>query len=239
MKANAKLYFVKARLAAPLAALSRTESNVTGLEDKLALRQLVDDWIIFSDGGDWENFRRVWHDDGRMMATWTQGTADEFVAMRKASFEKGATSIIHFNGAHSSDIRGDRATSQTKMEILQRAPIEGVLCDVTCLGRFCDFFERRAGKWGFVHRQPIYEKDWVIPCNPTEAPVMDKALLESFPPGYRNLAYLQTKLGFNVKRDMPGLRGPEVEALYAGMKAWLDGAAGHPIDLVVKAGLVH
>jgi hypothetical protein len=201
------------------------------LLDRLTIRQLVDDWAVYSDGGDWERFRQVWHDDGRMMATWTQGTADEFVAMRKMSFDKGATTILHFHGGHTSDIAGDRATSQTKMQILQRAPVEGVMCDVTCTGRFCDFFERRAGKWGFVHRQPIYEKDWITPCDPAEAPKMDAELLASFPVGYRNLAYLQTRLGFNVRKTMPGLKGPEVEALYAAMKAWLAGAKQHPIEL--------
>ena len=49
------------------------------------------------------------------------------------------------------------------------------------------------------------------------------ALLESFPVGYRHLAYLQTGLGFEVKRDMPGLTGPEVDALYASGKRWLSG----------------
>jgi hypothetical protein len=209
------------------------------LLDRLTIRQLVDDWIIYSDGGDWERFRKVWHDDGRMMATWTQGTADEFVAMRKMSFEKGATSILHFHGGHSSDVAGDRATSQTKMQILQRAEVEGVMCDVTCNGRFYDFFERRAGRWGFVHRQPIYEKDWITPCDPANPPRMDPELLASFPAGYRNLAYLQTKLGFNVKKDMPGLKGPEVDALYAAGKAWLGGAKDHPIKLCASGGLSH
>ena len=41
--------------------------------------------------------------------------------------------------------------------------------------------------------------------------------------GYRHLAYLQAGLGYDVKRDMPGLKGPEVEALYAHGKAWLEG----------------
>lgn len=205
------------------------------LIDRLAIRQLADDWIVYSDGGDWDRFRKVWHDDGRMIATWTHGTADEFVAMRKKSFEAGRTSIIHFNGAHTSDVRGDRAIAQTKMQILQRAPVEGVLCDVTCLGRFFDFLERRDGRWGFVHRQPIYEKDWLVPCRPGEAPQLDAELLESFPVGYRNLAYLQTKLGFNVRKTMPGLKGPEVEALYATGRSWLAGAAGHPGDLYAAA----
>ena len=106
-----------------------------------------------------------------------------------------------------------------------------VLVDVVCTGRFYDFLEKRDGRWGFVHRQPIYEKDWITPCNPGETPQMDKALLESFPMGYRNLAYLQTKQGFKVKPNMPGLKGPDVEALYRAGKAWLAGATEHPKDI--------
>ena len=36
------------------------------------------------------------------------------------------------------------------------------------------------------------------------------ALLDRFPEGYRHLAYLQTQIGYKVKPDMPGLKGPEV-----------------------------
>ena len=45
---------------------------------------------------------------------------------------------------------------------------------------------------------------------------------EQFPEGYRHLAYLQTRIGYNVKKDMPGLKGPAVEALYArgGKSGW-------------------
>jgi hypothetical protein len=46
-----------------------------------------------------------------------------------------------------------------------------------------------------------------------------------FPEGYRYLAYLQARLGYDVKRDMPGLTGAEVERLYADGAAWLAGRA--------------
>jgi hypothetical protein len=55
--------------------------------------------------------------------------------------------------------------------------------------------------------------------------VLDAKLLAEFPEGYRHLAYLQTKNGFTVKRDMPQLKGPAVEKLYADGKAWLEGKA--------------
>lgn len=57
----------------------------------------------------------------------------------------------------------------------------------------------------------------------TAGAVLDHALLEQFPPGYRHLAYLQTRIGYTVTPDMPGLNGSEVEALYVRGAAWLEG----------------
>src|SRR6188474_222521 len=82
--------------------------------ERLAIRALVENWVVWRDAGDWERFRTVWHDDGRMMATWFQGTADEFIAVSRAGFDKGV-SILHFLGGHSADIAGSRAIAQTKM----------------------------------------------------------------------------------------------------------------------------
>jgi hypothetical protein len=99
------------------------------------------------------------------------------------------------------------------------------MVDVVCTGRFFDFFEKRNDRWGVVLRQPIYEKDRMDAIDPDPAnPLkLDPAILQQFPEGYRHLAYLQTKIGYNVKKDMPGLKGPEVEALYARGKTWLAG----------------
>ena len=114
--------------------------------------------------------------------------------------------------------------AQTKMEIHQRAMVEGVLCDCVCMGRFYDMFEKREGRWGLVLRQPIYEKDRLEPVDASEKLNLDKEALARFPAGYRHLAYLQTKIGLNVRMDLPQTRGDAVEALYAQGKAWLDGA---------------
>ena len=200
------------------------EASDTATLDRLAIRDLVENWAVWRDAGDWERFRTVWFDDGRMMATWTQGTADEFIAMSKAGWERGVN-ILHFLGGQSIDVVGPRAISQTKMTISQRAVVEEVEVDVVCTGRFYDFLERREGRWGFVLRQPIYEKDRMDPVDPSASLVLDRGLLSSFPVGYRHLAYLQTRIGYDVKRDMPGLQGPEVEALYRSGAAWLDGDA--------------
>jgi hypothetical protein len=191
--------------------------------DKLAIRELVDNWIVWRDAGDWDRFRTVWHDDGRMMATWFQGTADEFIDVSRQGRARGV-SILHFQGGTSIDLVSDRAIAQTKMTISQRALVHDVLCDVVCTGRFYDFIEKRQGRWGLVLRQPIYEKDRIDPVDPAATLRLDRELLEQFPPGYRHLAYLQTGIGYKVKPDMPGLSGAVVEALYARGRGWLAGA---------------
>ena len=190
------------------------------IEDKLTLRELIDNWVIWRDAGLWDKFRTVWHDDGRMMATWTQGLADEFIEMNKQGWERGV-SILHFLGAFSCEIAGNRAVTQTKMTISQRGKVHKVLVDVVCTGRFYDFFEKRNGKWGMCLRQPIYEKDRMDRIDPNVPLDLDQEILSKFPTGYQHLAYLQSQVGYPVKSDMPGLKGPEVEALYRTGENWL------------------
>jgi len=192
--------------------------------DRAEIRELVENWVVWRDAGDWERFRTVWADDGRMMATWTQGTADEFIARSREGWERGVK-ILHFLGGQSVDVAGDRAISQVKMTITQRAVLDDAEVDVVCTGRFYDFLEKRDGRWQLVLRQPIYEQDRMTPVDPGRRVELDEGLLGEFPEGYRHLAYLQTRIGFDVKRDMPGLRGPAVEALYESGAAWLRGEA--------------
>jgi len=196
--------------------------------DTLLIRQLVENWVLWRDAGDWDRFATVWHDDGWMTATWFQGPASAFIEVSREGFNRGV-SILHFLGGSTCDIAGSRAVAQTKMTINQRATVDGVLVDVVCTGRFYDFLEKRAGssgesRWGIVRRQPIYEKDRLDPVDPAARLTLDPTLLASFPEGYRHLAYLQSKNGFTIKPDLPGLRGAVVETLYGEGKAWLEGA---------------
>lgn len=202
----------------------------TETAEKLAIRELIENWVLWRDAGDWERFRTVWHEDGWMNATWFQGPAGQFIRVSREGWERGVN-ILHFLGGSSIDLGADsdgkpgarRAFSQTKMMILQRAKVHDMVCDVTCTGRFCDFLEKRGGRWGIVLRQPIYEKDRMDPVDPAAKLNLDATILQRFPEGYRHLAYVQQSAGYKVKPDMPGLKGPEVEALYARGKRWLAG----------------
>jgi hypothetical protein len=196
--------------------------SVSEVDDRRAIRDLIENWAVWRDALMWNRFRTVWHDDGCMMATWFQGTADEFIKVSQEGYERGVR-ILHFLGGSSVDIAGTRAVAQTKMTISQRASVDRVVCDVVCTGRFYDFLEKRNDRWGLVLRQPIYEKDRLDPVDPAARLELDAGLLARFPEGYRHLAYLQTRIGYNVKADMPGLDGPEVVALYRRGEDWLGG----------------
>ncbi len=206
-------------------------------DDRQSIREVIENWVLWRDAGDWERFATVWHDDGWMTATWFQGPARDFIAVSRQGFERGVN-ILHFQGAHTADVAGSRAVAQTKMQIHQRAPVDGVLVDVVVTGRFYDFLEKRQrpstapeASWGIVRRQPIYEKDRMDPVDPAASLSLDPERLARFPEGYRHLAYLQSSVGFKVKDNLPGLKGPVVEKLYAEGRAWLDGSAtpGEPL----------
>jgi hypothetical protein len=200
------------------------DSDQSTLMDRLAIRELIENWVVWRDAGDWERFATVWHDDGVMMATWFQGPAAEFIRVTKEGWARGV-SILHFLGGSSIEVAGDRAVAQTKMTISQRGEVHGVACDVVCTGRFYDFLERRQRRWGLVLRQPIYEKDRIDPVDPAVRLALDADQLAALPRGYRHLAYIQLQIGYTVKRDMPQLTGPEVERLYERGRSWLAGGS--------------
>ena len=120
------------------------------LADRLAIRDVVETWANARDSRDWEAFRACWHEDGYMMATWFQGPKEDFIRVSQEGAARGVN-ILHFTGGVRITLAGTRAIAQTRMTIMQRGPVDGVLCDVACTGRFYDFFEKR-GVGGVVPR---------------------------------------------------------------------------------------
>ena len=191
-------------------------------DEKAAIREVIENWALWRDAGDWDRFATVWHDDGWMTATWFQGPARKFIEVSREGFEKGV-SILHFLGGFTCEVAGHRAIAQTKMTINQRATVDGVLVDVVCTGRFYDFLEKR-GRLG--HRAAAADlREGSNGSGGSAAQLtLDAAHARAFPEGYRHLAYLQSKNGFTIKGNLPGLRGAAVETLYAEGAAWLNGS---------------
>src|SRR6476646_4542287 len=198
------------------------ETMASDTKDRLEIRDLIENWVMWRDGRMWYRFRTVWHSDGHMWATWFQGTYEEFIKVSQEGYDRGVR-IMHTLGGTTIDIKGKRAIAQKRMAIQQRAPVEGVMCDVTCTGKFYDFLEKRKGKWGIVLRRLAYEKDRIDPVAPGAVPALDHKLLRTSPEGYRHLAYLQSKIGYRIKDELPGLDGAPLAALYAKGENWLKG----------------
>ena len=193
------------------------------LMDVLQIRDLIERWVVYRDAFLWDKFRTVWHEDGVMKATWTQGPFEDFIKITVEGLKHGLN-IMHNLGGSAIEVRGNRATAMTKMIILQRAVVEGVLCDVSSYARQYDRWEKREGQWGLVFRETIADKDRIDPVDTTEKVVLDKELLTRFPQEYQHLAYLQTKIGYKVNPDVPRLSGGKsLEEAYARGEEWLAG----------------
>ena len=202
--------------------MRRSEDDAGLLSDRIRIRELVDAWAHRRDVADWPGLLDLWHPDGTMVSTWRQSSAAVFVAGCEAAVERGIE-VQHVMGGGEIMLRGNRAVAETRVTITQRAPLDGILVDAECFGWMVDLVERRDGVWGLVHRQPVYERDRLVCVTPGTVPSIERELLESFPIGYRHLAYVQTKLGMTVAGHLPGWKGPERDALRARGAAWLLG----------------
>ena len=190
-------------------------------EDIMLIRDLIERWAVYRDAMLWDKFRTIWHADGVMSATWTEGSFEDFIKITQEGM-KHDLNILHILGGSAIDVCGNRAVAMTKFMILQRAALDGVLCDVTCYARHYDLWEKREGKWGLVYRSTIAEKDRIDPVNTSEKVMLDQSLLDAFPIEYRHLAYMQTRSGYNVNKDCPRKSGGKaLEALYRKGEDWL------------------
>lgn len=194
------------------------------LSDVTQIRDLIERWAVYRDALLWDKFRTVWHEDGVMTATWTEGPFEDFIKITEEGVKHGLH-ILHILGGSAIEVNGARATAMTKFMILQRAVVDNVLCDVTCYARHFDLWEKRDEKWGLVYRNTIADKDRIDPVNNSETVVLDQSLLEQFPIEYRHLAYLQTRAGYTVDRDCPRMSGGKaLDALYKRGEDWLNGS---------------
>lgn len=192
--------------------------------DVTEIKDVIERWAVYRDSYMWDKFRTVWHPDGIMIATWTGGPFEDFIKITQDGIPKGLN-IQHMLGGSAVEVNGGRAKAITKFIILQRATLEGVLCDVSCYGRQFTLLEKYNGKWVICIRETIADKDRVDPVDPNAKLVLDQNILDQFPVEYQYLAYLQTKAGYNVNKDCPRLSGGKaLETLYASGEKWLQGA---------------
>jgi len=188
-------------------------------EDKLAIAEVIQNWALWRDTGNFDALRSTFHPDATMTATWFSGPAKDFIA--RAETRKPGGRSAHFVGGSSVRLNGDKALAETPILLLLRESVDDVEVDVTCHGRFFDRLVRHEGAWTILRRGVIYEKDRIDPVSPDATLTLDPAILSRFPEGYRHVAYVQSKRGMNVATDRPTLPSPELDVLYREANAWL------------------
>ena len=142
--------------------------TISHVQDKLAIRELIDNWAVWRDSFQWDRFRTVWHPEGRMWATWFQGTYEEFIAANLDGYKPAACASTTSSAAPRSTSRASAPSPRPRCRSRSAPTVEGVECDVLCIGRFYDFLEKRKGKWGLVWRRLTYEKDQIVPVDPAQ-----------------------------------------------------------------------
>jgi hypothetical protein len=194
-------------------------------DDILAIERLIRNWGLWRDTCRWDALRETYAPGAQMKTTWFSGPASDFVeASIRAS--AGPAMVLHAFGASTVELAGDRAAAETRVTLMLRDRLDGEEVDVTCHGRFLDRLVCSDGCWRILARAPIYEKDVLAPVRPGAPLSMDADVLASFPAGYRHLAYLQSRAGAQIQRDIPGHNSAAQRQMYADAQAWLRDGAG-------------
>ncbi len=195
-------------------------NDLADLLDRSRISQLLGNWGLWRDTCDWTRLAQCYTPGATMLTTWFDGSAADFVDASQRMAAKGAN-VQHYIGTSKIDIRADRALAVTRVELLVRAELGGVLVDATCYGRFYDRLLKQHGKWLIERRVPVYEKDFIRAVQPGQDLSMDIARLESFPAHYRFLAYLQASGGATISTELPAPNSPAETHLREEEHAWL------------------
>ncbi len=199
------------------------KNRIDILLDKSSISQLLQDWALWRDVGNWEALRGAYSPGATMRTTWFDGPAADFVeaSMRMS---QGKTKAQHFVGASSIDVSGTRALAETRVILLVRSMLHEVEVDATCYGRFFDRLVQTDGRWYIASRVPIYEKDYLRAVNPSAQLELNADELARYPMPYRYLAYLQASGGATITLDLPLPGSVEQATLHEQGRAWLSGA---------------
>jgi len=192
--------------------------------DRQEIAAVIADWALCRDTGRWQRLRSLFAPGATIQTTWFDGPADEFVDRCIAGFG-GKARAQHSIGRSTIDVEGNRATAETRVVLLLRTQLDAVEVDVTCYGRFYDFFVRLNHGWLIRKRIPVYEKDRIDAVDPAATLKLDRNLLVKFAEGYRHLAYVQAKGGATVPHGLIEPQSDAEQSLYDEGTRWLERGA--------------
>ncbi|ORY68569.1 uncharacterized protein BCR38DRAFT_423649 [Pseudomassariella vexata] len=231
-----------------LDAHTRQYSHINGSDqdrlERLAVSELCKGWPVYRDASEWKNYRSLFAEEATIWTTWSKAQPiDNFINISKKGKDRGdfimhreCGTLVEYAPDHS------RAVGKMKATITQRFKTQpcnatpdcpvGAEYDVDCDCRFIFFCFKDAdadGAWKAKYVKLFYEKDKVVPVDGNHAPIFDRALLQSFPDGYKFLGAAQSSLGYPVGQHLPTARNHQSWCeMYIKMEEWL---SGHDVDL--------
>ena len=201
--------------------------NTDVLLDQFQIAQLAQNWGNWRDTGKWDALRNCYTPDATMVTSWYKGPASGFLeaseqGRAKQPRDRGG---LHIIGGTTSEVRGNRATGETRITLLLRSMVHGKLVDITVYGRFIDCLLKTGGRWRIQSREPVYDKDSLQTVDPGDTLALDATELAKYPHGFRHLAYVQASDGLHITLSIPDPYSKEEQAIYAKGKVWLEGAS--------------
>jgi len=191
------------------------------MSDTTEITQLVLRERQGRDRGWWDQMLACFHPDSVVTVSWFRGTAAEFVAGSKATFERGIRPT-HRLSPPTVHLHGSRAVVELPAAIEVRDVFEGVDADLVSCTRLLYRVERDETDWKIRALTCIYERDTLVPVVPGTPINLDRALLEKYRRPYRYLAYHLSSSGSSVGDALYGDDQPDrVNALYAETFEWL------------------
>jgi hypothetical protein len=200
--------------------------GATGLADKSACAELIQNWGIFRDQGLWKELSATFTSNGQISVSWFCGAFARFVEHCRASRGAGHSWSRHHLFTPAIKLSGDRAMAETSVIIRVRQPFNGLMVDLTSCSRFVDRLERHSGGWLIAERAAIYERDRLDPVEPSPAfnELLRTANTAQYPEQYRYMAFrLAHAPGRSLAPVVYRDGGPETVDLYARFSGWLSG----------------
>lgn len=213
---------------------SRNNASGTNIDtealERFKIREICEGWPCYRDAAEWENYRSMFHDDAYIATSWAQGPIDEFIEGSKEGFakQKDFFYILHRMIGQTVDVQGNRAVSKMKVTITCRITLDGIEMDNEADCRFFFLLEKRDGRWGVVFYTLLFDKDKMVPVNPSNGSFeVPEKEVEGYPAGYRYLCWCEAKVGKPPKLDLDA-HGKERDILYGKCKDWLEGRKVQP-----------
>jgi hypothetical protein len=195
------------------------------LRDKLEISELIRAERLWRDLGRWDKVASAFLPDAEVRTTWFQGTAADYIAASQKDTDELRSSLHPFSPAEIR-VTGDRATSESVAEIVDRDIIAGTEVDMTMRCRFYSRLVRKNDGWHIASFEGIYIKDRFDAVFPGEAIDIDWERLRSYRRSYRSLCYLMELQGHTVSQELLGDDRPDLLAtFYAEADTWLNGGS--------------